>query len=72
VRFWYTYRFEKPKSSSLVSPRCGRRFSPRRELVCTTELEGCSGGSLAAGRAIHARQLLSEVRDKGRDSGPPG
>ena len=72
VRVWYTYQFEKPKSSSLVSPRCGRRFSPRRKLVCTTELERFAGGSLPAGRTIHAWQLLSELRDKERDSGRPG
>lgn len=68
MRFWYTYQFEKPKYSSSVSTRCGRRFSPRRELVCTTELERCAGDSLAAGRAIHASELLSEVWNKERET----
>jgi len=54
VRVWCTYIFEKPKSFSLVSPRCGRRFPPRRELVCATELERFAGGNLPAGRAVHA------------------
>jgi len=41
-------------------------------LVCTSELESYAGSSLAAGRAIYARQVLSEVPDKETYRGPEG
>jgi hypothetical protein len=40
--------------------------------VCTNELESYAGGSVVAGRAIHARQVLREMPDKERYPGPPG
>jgi len=41
-------------------------------LVCTSELESYAASSLAAGRAIYARQVLSKVPKKERYHGPEG
>lgn len=48
------------------------------ELACSSELKGHTGsrlavgGSLAAGTAINARHVVSEVLDKERYPDPPG
>lgn len=39
-------------------------FSCVRELACTSELKSYAGGSLAAGSATQARQVLREVLDR--------
>jgi len=44
----------------------------QRELVCTIEIVSYAGSSLAAGRAIYARQVFSEVSNKERYRGPEG
>jgi hypothetical protein len=41
-------------------------------LACTSELESYASSSLAAGRAIYARQVLSKVKDKEKYHGPEG
>jgi hypothetical protein len=35
-----------------------------RELACTSKFASYAGGSLAAGRATHVRQILNEMPDK--------